>query len=444
VKQLDLQQQNQIAQARVSIYIRRRTACWSVPPRNSCSTTVALVMAMVKPTIARLASRIKALFEVLLVKSSRLSAARVIAYAAALVLSTAGAEPARSQVSLEHKTQNVIFVMIDGLRWQELFNGAEESLMDKKNGKVKNEPALKKTYWRATAEERREALMPFVWEVVAKQGQIFGNRDKGSDAYVTNHMFFSYPGYNETLCGFPDDERIHSNDNIPNPNVTVLEWLKSRQGFDGDIAAFGAWDVIANVFNPGRSHLTANAGYVPLALTPSTPELDLVNHLKLETPRVWPDEPFDAIPFYTAVEYMKLKHPRILYISLGETDDWAHAGQYTEYLDSAHRVDAYLRAIWELAQSIPEYRGTTTLIFSPDHGRGKAPKKWRDHGQKIPDSKYIWMAYLGPDTQPLGERAKIAPVAQSQIAATLAAFLGQDYASTVPKAGKPIADVLRH
>jgi hypothetical protein len=54
------------------------------------------------------------------------------------------------------------------------------------------------------------------------------------------------------------------------------------------------------------------------------------------------------------------------------------------------------------------------------------------------------MAYLGPDTRPLGERSKIAPVTQSQIAATLAAFLGEDYAADVPKAGKPIADVLPH
>ena len=387
--------------------------------------------------------------EVTLLPISRLT--RLAVFAAQLLFALAALAPsARAQVSSDHKTQHVIFVMTDGFRWQELFDGAEESLMNKQNGKVKNEAELKKSYWRATPEERREALMPFVWQVIAKQGQIFGNRDKGSDAYVTNHMFFSYPGYNETLCGFPDDERIHSNDNIPNPNVTVLEWLKNRPGFserkseDGDIAAFGAWDVIANVFNPQRSHLTANAGYVPLTLTPSTPELDLINHLKLETPRVWDDEPFDALPFYTAAEYMKLKHPKILYISLGETDDWAHAGQYTEYLDSAHRVDAYLRAIWELAQSIPEYRGNTTLIFSPDHGRGKAPKKWRDHGQKIPDSKYIWMMFLGPDTQPLGERAKIAPVTQSQIAATLAAFFGQDYAADVAKAGKPIADVLPH
>lgn len=394
--------------------------------------------------------RTNLLLEVKLLPISRL--VRFAAFAAQLLLALAIATSVHAQaaqISPAHKTQHIIFVMTDGFRWQELFNGAEESLMTKQNGKVKNEAELKKTYWRSTPEQRREVLMPFVWQIIAKQGQIFGNRDKGSDAFVTNHMFFSYPGYNETLCGFPDDERIHSNDNIPNPNVTVLEWLKNRPGFsdrerEGDIAAFGAWDVIANVFNPQRSRLTTNAGYVPLALTPSTPELDLVNHLKLETPRVWDDEPFDALPFYTAVEYMKLKHPKILYISLGETDDWAHAGQYTEYLDSAHRVDAYLRAIWELAQSIPEYRGNTTLIFSPDHGRGKAPKKWRDHGQKISDSKYIWMMFLGPDTQPLGERAKVAPVTQSQIAATLAAFLGQDYDADVPKAGKPITDVLPH
>src|SRR5205807_729446 len=99
----------------------------------------------------------------------------------------------RAQASLDHKTQHVIFVMTDGLRWQEVFNGAELSLMNKQNGKVQDAVALKKAYWRDDLEGRREALMPFLWQVVAKQGQIFGNRDKHSDAYVTNRMFFSYP-----------------------------------------------------------------------------------------------------------------------------------------------------------------------------------------------------------------------------------------------------------
>jgi len=81
--------------------------------------------------------------------------------------------------------------MTDGLRWQEVFSGAEVSIMNKKNGKVANEAALKKTYWREAPEARREALMPFLWTVMAKQGQVFGNRDKGSDAFVT--MGSSFP-----------------------------------------------------------------------------------------------------------------------------------------------------------------------------------------------------------------------------------------------------------
>jgi hypothetical protein len=52
------------------------------------------------------------------------------------------------------------------------------------------------------------------------------------------------------------------------------------------------------------------------------------------------------------------------------------------------------------------------------------------------------MAFLGPDTRALGERSKVAPVTQSQIAATLAALLGEDYNADVPKAGKPVRDVL--
>jgi hypothetical protein len=349
-----------------------------------------------------------------------------------------------AQAPAEHKTRNIIFVMTDGLRWQEVFGGAEESLMNKKNGKVEDATALKMAYWRDSTEARRAALMPFVWSVISKDGQIYGNREKGSDAYVTNGLNFSYPGYNETLCGFPD-ARIDSNNKVLNPNVTMFEWLKQKRSFEGDIVAFGAWDLFPYIFNAERAGFLVNAGYDPLTAISPGPRVELLNRLKAETPRVWPDEPFDPITFYTAMEYLKEKKPRILYLSLGETDDWAHAGNYEEYLNAAHRADEYVRLLWETVQSMPEYRGSTTLIFSPDHGRGNAQHgKWRDHGAKVPDSKYIWMAFLGPDTAALGERSHIAAVTQNQIAATLAALLGQDYPADVPKAGKPIADVLPH
>ncbi len=341
-----------------------------------------------------------------------------------------------------HKTQNIIFVMTDGFRWQELFRGADVSLMTKENG-VKDEAAYKHLYWREKLEDRREALMPFVWTVIAKTGQLYGNRDNHSDAFVTNGLNFSYPGYNEALCGFPDP-RIKSNDKIPNPNQTVLEWLNKRPEYHGNIAAFGAWDVFTAIFNGSRAGFLVNAGYDPLILASPSPRIDLLNALKAELPHVWQDEPFDALPYESAMEYLRLAKPRILYLSLGETDDWAHEGNYAEYLNAAHRADAFVKDLWEMMQAMPEYHGTTTLIFATDHGRGDAPSGWKSHGEKVPESKYVWMAFLGPDTPALGERTNIAPVTQSQIASTLAALLGTDYPAAVPAAGQPILDVLPH
>jgi arylsulfatase A-like enzyme len=105
-------------------------------------------------------------------------------------------------------------------------------------------------------------------------------------------------------------------------------------------------------------------------------------------------------------------------------------------------MDAYLRRLWETLQSLPAYRDQTTLIVTPDHGRGSGPTEWRNHGAAVDGAENIWIAVLGPDTPPLGERANIAPVFQNQIAATLAALLGEDYAGAVPKAGRPLTDAL--
>jgi len=336
------------------------------------------------------------------------------------------------------KTRNIIFVMTDGLRWQDVFRGADPALLTKQAGAVSDVDAIRRQFWRDTPAERRAALLPFLWTVVAKNGQIYGNRDTGSDAYVTNGMNFSYPGYSEILCGFPDP-RIDSNDKNLNPNVSVLEWLNRKPAYTDKIAAFGAWELFPFILNSGRSKLMVNAGYDPLP--PLTPRIEFLNRLKKET-GIWDAEPLDATTFHTTLEYFKLKKPRVLFLSLGDTDEWAHAGKYDLYLQSVRRFDQYVQELWETAQSMPEYRGATTLILAVDHGRGEAPIEWKSHGQKVPDSKYTWMAFLGPNTPPLGERTQIPAVTQSQVAATLAALLGEDYAAAAPNAGKPLSAVL--
>jgi hypothetical protein len=225
---------------------------------------------------------------------------------------------------------------------------------------------------------------------------------------------------------------------IPNPNVTVLEWLNHKPTFHGSVAAFAAWDVMPSILNAPRARFMINAGYDPCMALPGNLRVDTLNQMKAELPRTWDEEPFDAIPFHTALEYLKEKKPRVLYISLGETDDWAHDGDYAAYLTAAHRVDDYMAVLWATLQSMPEYRDRTTLLFTTDHGRGDGLADWKDHAESIPASRFTWLGILGPDTPALGERTNVKAVTQSQIAATLAALLGEDYTKEVPKAGKPI------
>ena len=343
--------------------------------------------------------------------------------------------------STPRKTENVIFVMTDGLRWQEVFAGADRSLMNKESGGVEDVPALEKAYWRDAPEARREAVLPFVWGVMARQGQIFGNRNQKSDMRVTNGLKFSYPGYNETLCGFPDP-RIDRNEYGPNPNVTVLEWLNRKPALQDRVAAFAAWDAFDRILNRERCGFFVNTGFSPMPEADSNPKLQLLNRLKEEIPRTWGEEPVDALTFHSALEYFKAHQPRVFYLSLGETDEWGHGGRYDEYLAAAKRADYYLKTLWETAQAMPQYQGKTTLLFSADHGRGSGLAAWKDHGKDVAGAEYTWLAALGPDTPALGQRANVAEIAQGQIAATIAALLGEDFHADIPQSAKPIGGIL--
>jgi Metalloenzyme superfamily len=354
---------------------------------------------------------------------------------------TRQAEPKKSPIVEKLKTQNVLLVTTDGLRWQEVFGGADSVLMDKKNGGVRDVLALRGEFERGTPEDRREALMPFVWGVIAKKGQLFGNANAGSVARVTNGRNFSYPGYNEIFTGAADP-RIDSNNKFPNRNVTVLEWLNRVDGFQDRVAAFGSWDVFPYILNRIRSKLPIVAGWEPLRGERLTDEERMLNRLIAGTHRVWPDNCYDSFTFNAALEYLKRDRPRVLYIGMGETDEFGHAGRYDHYLHSAHQVDEHLRTLWETVQSLAEYRNKTTMIVTTDHGRGNAPDEWKSHGAEIAGSDKIWIAIMGPDTPALGERTHIAEVTQSQIAATLTVVLGLDYRAFSPKAAPPIASAL--
>jgi hypothetical protein len=338
------------------------------------------------------------------------------------------------------QTANVILITTDGLRWQEVFTGAEERLIAKESG-VEEPDALRRAFWRETPEARRESLLPFLWTVIAREGQVYGNAARGSGARVTNGLNFSYPGYNELLTGAAD-ARIDSNDKRPNPNVTVLEWLNGREGYRGRVAAFCSWDVFPFIINRERSGVVVNAGWDPVP-DRGRSDLTMLNRLLADTTPAATGVRHDSFTFAAALEHLRAERPRMLYLGLGETDDWAHAGRYDRYLEAAHRFDRFVGQLWQELQHTEGYRGRTSLVITTDHGRGSGPEDWKSHGAKIPASQDIWIAVLGPDTPASGERTSVRPVTQAQIAATVAALLGEDYRAATPAAAPPIAGAVK-
>jgi len=339
------------------------------------------------------------------------------------------------------QAENVVLFTFDGLRWQEVFGGADEALLTEDAGGVDDVDALSDRFWRATAEERREALMPFMWEAIVPSGQLFGNNRRGSRVLVTNGRNFSYPGYHEMLGGFPDD-RIDSNDKRHNPNPNALEWISQQPGFEGRVAAFTAWDVFPYILNEPRAGIVVNAGWELFDDAPLTSRQELLNDLIRTSTRDAEGVRSDELTFFAALEYLEAARPRVLYISLDGTDTNAHGRRYDRYLRSAHLGDEYLRMLWEKLQSMEQYAGKTTLIVTTDHGRGEAPDEWRSHGEDVVDSELMWLAAMGPGTARLGERADTSPLTQSQVAATIAGLLGLDYRGAVPGASAPIAPLL--
>lgn len=341
--------------------------------------------------------------------------------------------------AIAEEAKNVILVTIDGLRWQELFGGADERLISNDAG-VKDIAATKQRFLRHDRKSNRETLMPFLWSVIASQGVIYGDPDNQSTAVVSNNLHFSYPGYSELLTGI-FDPKIDSNAKKYNDNVTVLEWLNQKPEFKGRVAAFCSWDVFPYIINDRRSGVVVNAGWQPVAtlLDPNDrtvaeayKQLVQLDRISEQVPHVWPGVRFDYFTFKATEIYTQAIRPRVLYLSLGEVDDWAHEGRYDLYLDSAQRSDQYIRQLWEMVQSIPQYKDKTTLIVTTDHGRGDGRNEWKSHSANIPGCEAIWIAMIGPQIahqQPTDSR-----VTQSQVASTVAECLGYDFQSDFPGA----------
>ncbi len=332
-------------------------------------------------------------------------------------------EKPRDLSSIADTSRNIFVITIDGFRWQEMFKGADSTIIN--NIKFCSDPEMiSGMYGGETAKERRKKLMPFVWNLLASKGQLYGNRDLDNDVNVSNLYDISYAGYNEMFTG-TTDLSIYSNDKKNNRNKNIFEYLGNKDAYKGKIALFTSWDVFPYILNEKRSGLEINSGYknVPEETEGqkmlNTVQTDLIQE-KEHTRR-------DMLTFIAAKEYLSLHHPKVFFLGLGETDEYAHKGNYDMYLQKANEADDIIRQLWHWAQTTEGYKNNTTFIITTDHGRGKSAEDWTSHGTFVKGSSQTWLLVAGKGVKPEGEMNTSGNIYQKQIAQTIANMLGEDF-----------------
>lgn len=344
--------------------------------------------------------------------------------------------------TFSQKCENIILITLDGLRWQEVYGGAVDSLMENKD-LTKYRDQVYNKFHHDNKDSARALLLPFFWKTIAKEGQLYGNQWDGNEMYCSNRFWFSYPGYNEILSGY-SDPRINSNKKEYNPNVTVLEWLNNQPEFYGKVAAFGSWDVFPYIINDERSGIPVNAGFRKAEGNDLTLREKFLNEFQDEISGPWNSVRLDAFTHHYMMEHMRKEHPKVVYISYGETDDFAHDGRYDFYLESAHKTDQWIAELWNFIQSDKFYKDKTAIVITTDHGRGDNPMtEWKSHGTIFKGSNAIWAAALGPKIEPLGIITDDKKRFQNQIAQTVAQLLGFEYTSETYQPGSAIENVVK-
>ena len=358
------------------------------------------------------------------------------------VIALAAAVPAAASAQA---ARTVVLVTLDGVRGQELFAGYDTVIAgaDKGMNGIRSPDGLRSEYWRATPEDRRRVLMPFFWDSLVPQGVLLGNRARGSLVSLANPHRFSAPGYLEILTGKYQPE-VTSNSPVRYAHRTLLELVREGLGLRRkEVALFGSWANFAFYGASDSAAVVLNAGFDTLPASLSSPAMSEIGRLQLRALPAWDNARLDAFTGALALDYLGTFHPRLLYVAFNDTDDFSHSRRYDRVLDALRASDAFLRELWTALQADPDYRGRTTLIVTTDHGRGRRPEDWDDHGREVTGAEEIWILMVGAGIPALGEASGGPPARQAQIAPTVLRLLGLPGTLLEPGADPPLPVVGR-
>jgi hypothetical protein len=330
-------------------------------------------------------------------------------------------EPTRAPAQpAEDGDAAVVLVVLDGVRWQDVFVGADPHLV--------SGPA-----------PSAEALMPRLHALIAERGAAVGAPGRGPTITASGPNFVSLPGYTEILGG----RRSHAcrdNDCPATLESTVFD--QSTTAYAGQTAFFASWERLDRAASSRPRSFVLSAGRTRIwqgeALT-ADPEMHewLDRGAAADPAPGWGEFRPDRFTAALALRYLERKQPRLMFLGLGEPDEYAHRGDYAGYLGSLRAADAVLGDLVATLDRMGDRGAHTTVLVTADHGRGH---DWRHHGQEFAESGRVWLVAVGASIEGRGLVRTTRKHRLADVAPTIRQLLGLAPDVSEP-AGAPIDEL---
>jgi len=324
---------------------------------------------------------------------------------------------------VEPQVDHLVVMMIDGVRWQDIWEGPDRRF-------VMGNTALPKIA------ESEATLLPNLTRLARERGILIGGEH--SRLSVSSPHTISLPSYSELFAGRPPS--CESNE-CPSTNETTFldTWLQFLP--TAKLAVISSWSAIPRVaarkpgilyVSAGRSH---NARFESLLGDVETNRLYARGASATAAPGTDDYRP-DVHTAELALSVLDKAAPDFLFLGLGDTDEYAHQNQYGRYLMALNYADSIIGRVdsWLLKQ---ESLGRRTLfVVATDHGRANT---FVNHGN-TPEAARIWALMSGSVVKTRG-RPRMPDALLSDLAPTFRHHLGlmPDYS---PSAGRDLTATL--
>jgi hypothetical protein len=318
----------------------------------------------------------------------------------------------------------VILITIDGVRAEDVFDGADPALRP-------GAPVGHLT--------RPEAVMPRTFRLAARRGVALGADRPGCGVVRTaSGANVSLPGYLEIFTG--RKTRCRDNKCAPTDRATLFD--EAAQAGLWPVASIGSWEILDHAVSDGSANVLVAEG------TQRWPGPRPVMGGHMEE-LVSAGERSESYPGYgkyrpdvhtaaIALEYLRTAVPTVLHVGLGDADEWGHRDDYSAYLQAIGKTDTFIGQVADTLDSMGELGQRTTVLITTDHGRNQ---DFRHHAAYSPTAARTFVIAFGARVPARGVVCSSRDVTLADIAPTIREILGLAR-DTSPEAGRPIEEIV--